>query len=55
MSQDGGTWYGAVDFQFAGPNFDDPSLVNGTWSWSISATDARGNTTTASGSTTVGC
>lgn len=55
MSQDGGTWFGAVDFPFAGPNFDDPSLVNGTWSWNMTATDSRGNTGSASGSTTVAC
>lgn len=55
MSRDGGTWFGAVDFSFAGPNFDDPSLVNGTWSWSITATDARGNIASTSGSTTVAC
>jgi hypothetical protein len=35
--------------------FNDVDDVNGSWTWSISATDSRGNTASSSGSFTVAC
>ncbi|MEM9039983.1 MAG: sigma-70 family RNA polymerase sigma factor [Actinomycetota bacterium] len=45
-----GDWFGAVGFPYV--NIED---VNGTWSWSATATDARGNSSTISGTHTVAC
>jgi hypothetical protein len=50
MSIDGSTWFGAVTLAYP---VNDPGSVDGTWSWSIRATDARGNSATRSGSTTL--
>ncbi len=52
LSRDGGTWYGSTNVAYP-PN--EPATVSGTWSWSIVATDARGNNASASGTFNVSC
>lgn len=42
------SWFGSLQFPF-------PAQVNGTWSWTITATDTRGNMASTSGSTAVSC
>lgn len=47
-------WSGVVAIMYpGGPN--DPDSANGTWTWTISATDTRGNTGSTSGSLAVTC
>jgi RNA polymerase sigma factor (sigma-70 family) len=42
------SWSGSLQFPF-------PAQVNGTWSWTFTATDNRGNTASTGGSTAVSC
>ncbi len=52
MSSGSNGWFGNVSVRYP-PN--DPASASGTWSWTITASDTRGNTASTSGSLSLSC